>query len=421
MPNSPYRPRKAKDAAGSAGRGPNARREQRRTYRRAADAAAEAAQFLRAEQVGGMVLLAATVLALIAANSPLADLYHQVSDFTFGPEALHLRLSVHQWATDGLLTLFFLIAGLELKRELVTGDLRNPRKALLPIASAFGGMLVPALVFIAVAGTSAGAGWAIPVATDIAFALAVLAIFGRLLPANLRVFLLTLAIVDDLGAIVLIAALFTSGIALAPLFGSLAAVGAWALAQKHRLTGWWIYLPLGLVAWGFMHASGVHATVAGVLLGFATRVRPDRGEQDPPAELFQHRLQPLSAGVAVPVFAFFAAGVTIAGGALSGLASDRLAWGVVAGLVLGKTIGVLGTAFLCVRMGWAHLPTGVKWQELTAVSVLTGCGFTVSLLITELGFDGDQADRLKLAVLAGSVLAAGMSAALLMRSVRARN
>lgn len=284
-------------------------------------------------------------------------------------------------------------------------------------------MVVPALVFLAVAAgrSGAGQGWAIPTATDIAFALAVLAIVARELPANLRLFLLTLAIVDDLGAIVLIAAVFTDHLVPLPLLGGLAAVAGWAALQHRRVRARWAYAALGLVAWACLHASGVHATVAGVLLGLATRARPDRGEEEAPADRLLHRLQPVSAGVAVPLFAVFAAGVTVADGALAGLLTDRLALGVVAGLVLGKTVGVLGASALAVRLRVATLPPGVDWRDLAAVSVLTGCGFTVSLLITELAFgSGEQADRLKLAVLTGSVLAAGASALLLRRRVRAR-
>jgi len=413
VPAAPHRP---------TNRDAQQRRERRRAFRDARVSAAEVARYLRTEQVGGLVLVAATVAALIAANSPAQRLYHQLADWAVGPTGLHLHLSLHAWATDGLLSLFFLIAGLELKKELVVGELRHPRTAMLPILSAVGGMVIPALVFLAVTvGTpGAGRGWAIPIATDIAFALAVLAIAARELPPSLRVFLLTLAIVDDLGAIVLIAVLFTSSIALLPLLGSLLAVAGWAVAQRLRITSWWVYLLLGLAAWGCLHASGIHATVAGVLLGFATRVRRDDGEALAPAELWQHRLQPWSAGVAVPAFAFFAAGVTITRAGFAGFTADRLALGVIAGLVIGKAVGVLGAAALAVRLRLAQLPAGLSWRDLAAVSVLTGCGFTVSLLITTLSFHRSEAARLTVAVLVASVAAAGMAALLLRRRVRQR-
>ncbi|WP_229783805.1 Na+/H+ antiporter NhaA [Pilimelia anulata] len=391
--------------------------------RRAGRAAGGVARILRTEQVGGLVLLGATAAALAVANSPLAPAYRDLAATRIGPAALHLDLTVHGWATDGLLTLFFLVAGLELKKELVTGELRRPRTAALPIVAAVGGMVVPALVFLAVAAGApgAGAGWAIPTATDIAFALAVLALAARDLPANLRLFLLTLAIVDDLGAIVLIAVLFTGQLALAPLAAGLAAVAAWAGLQRAGVRAWWIYLPVGVAAWACVHASGVHATVAGVLLGLASRATARHGERAAPVDALIRRLQPVSAGVAVPVFAFFAAGVAVGGGALAGLAGDRLALAVVAGLVVGKAVGVLGAAALAVRAGVAALPARVGWRDLAAVSVLTGCGFTVSLLVTELAFGGDgRAERLKLAVLVGSVLAAGAGALLLRRRARTR-
>ncbi|GGK20905.1 Na(+)/H(+) antiporter NhaA [Pilimelia terevasa] len=399
------------------------RRDRRRLHRRAARAAGELARYLRTEQIGGLILLAAAALALVLANSPWAAAYDAVAGTRFGPAALHLDLTVHAWATDGLLTLFFLVAGLELKKELVTGDLRDPRTAALPVVAALGGMVAPALVFLAVAAgrPGAAAGWAIPTATDIAFALAVLALAARRLPANLRLFLLTLAIVDDLGAIALIAGLYTDHVAPLPLLAGLAAVAGWAALQHLRVRAWWAYLPIGLVAWGCVHASGVHATVAGVLLGLATRATRDRGEGAPPVERLVHRIQPLSAGVAVPLFALFAAGVGVGGDALAGMVTDRLALGVVAGLLLGKTVGVLGACALAVRWGVATLPRDVGWRDLAAVSVLTGCGFTVSLLVTELAFGTDaRADRLKLAVLTGSVAAAAVSALLLRGRVRAR-
>jgi Na+:H+ antiporter, NhaA family len=299
----------------------------------------------------------------------------------------------------------------------VVGELRHRRRAMLPILCALGGMVVPALVFLAVAAGQPGAagGWAVPVATDIAFALAVLAVTAGTLPAGIRIFLLSLAIVDDLGAILLIAVLFTESIALVPLLGAAAVIAAYALLQRRRFRGWWLYWPLGLAAWVLVHASGVHATVAGVAIGLATRARRDGRERESPAERMEHRMQPFSAGVCVPIFAFFAAGVAISAESARAFAGDRTAWAVVAGLVVGKAVGVSGAALAAVRLRLARLPTGVSWHDIFAVSVLTGCGFTVSLLITELAFtDGDGQDRIKAAVLLGSLLAA-LAAALLLR------
>jgi NhaA family Na+:H+ antiporter len=398
--------------------------KRRRAAAAASSAASEVVRFLRTEQVGGMILLAATAAALIVANTPLVSGYKKFINYAFGPESLHLNLTVQQWATDGLLTIFFVVAGLELKRELVIGELRQPRQALLPIAGAIGGMIVPAIVCYLVAiGAPGGTDvWAVPVATDIAFALAVLAICGRDLPASLRVFLLSLAIVDDLGAILLIAVLFTDHLNLLALLGAIAAVAVYAVFQQIRVKGWWIYVPLGVAAWALLHASGIHATLAGVAVGLATRVRRDRGEHESPAELLEHKLQPVSAGLCVPIFAFVSAGIPISTGALGRLFTDRAALGVLAGLIIGKTIGVFGGALLAIRARLAKLPEDLHWRDLFAVSVLTGCGFTVSLLIAELAFDpGLQQDRIKMAVLLGSLIAALLSAALLRRRVKARS
>ena len=398
-------------------RHPTLRRARRVVSRRALTVA----QFLRTEQIGGLILLGATALALIVANTPLADWYERLSATVIGPPALHLDLSVATWAKDGLLAFFFVVAGLELKRELVVGELRDPRRAMLPIVAALGGMIVPALVFLAVAFGAEGAadGWAVPVATDIAFALAVLAITAGALPASVRVFLLSLAIVDDLGAILLIATVFTDHIVWLPLLGAVLVLGLYGFLQQMRVRAWPLYWALGLVAWALVHASGVHATVAGVAVGLLTRVRPDPGERHPPAEVLEHRLQPFSAGVCVPLFAFFAAGVPLSLAAAQAFVDDRVAWAVVAGLVVGKTIGVFGGAALAVRSRLARLPADVAWRDLFAVSVLTGCGFTVSLLIAELAFDaGPAQERVKAAVLLGSLVASLVAAVFLRRRVR---
>jgi Na+:H+ antiporter, NhaA family len=400
---------------------PTANPKLRRARRTASRRASAVARFLRTEQIGGLILLGATALALVVANTPLIDWYDRLSATVIGPHALHLDLTVATWAKDGLLAFFFVVAGLELKRELVVGELRDPRRAMLPIVAAVGGMVIPALVFLAVAFGAPGVekGWAVPVATDIAFALAVLAITAGALPASVRVFLLSLAIVDDLGAILLIATVFTDHIVWLPLLGAVLVLALYGVLQRMRVRAWPLYWALGLVAWALVHASGVHATVAGVAVGLLTRVRPDPGERHPPAEVLEHRLQPFSAGVCVPLFAFFASGVPLSLAAAREFAVDRVAWAVVAGLVVGKTIGVFGGAVLAVRLRLARLPGDMAWRDLFAVSVLTGCGFTVSLLITELAFDpGAAQERVKAAVLLGSLVASLVAAVFLRRRVR---
>ncbi len=331
-------------------------------------------------------------------------------------------LTWEQWATDGLLTFFFLVVGLELKREIVLGELRNPRRAILPIFAAIGGMIVPVGVTLAVGAGAPGIGkaWAVPVATDVAFALAILAIAARSLPPTLRVFLLTLAIVDDIGAILLIAVLFTAHFEILPLIGSIAVIALYAVLQRLRFRGFWLYIPLGVLAWGLLHASGIHATLAGVAIGLVTRARPDKGEREAPADRLEHILQPFSAGVCVPLFAFMAAGVPLSPSSLRSFASDRVALAVVAGLVVGKTIGAFGGSWIAVKSRLASLPSGLGWRDLFAVSVLTGCGFTVSLLIAELSFgNGAASERIKIAVLAGSLIASLLAATLLHRRARA--
>ena len=285
------------------------------------------------------------MLALGWANSPWSESYQQLQDVTVGPGALHLDLTLAEWAADGLLAIFFFVAGLELKREFVAGDLRQPRRAVLPVIAAVGGMIMPAVLFTLInlrTGDGALQGWAIPTATDIAFALAVLAVISTHLPAALRTFLLTLAVVDDLLAITIIALFYTTDLAVGPLLLALLPLAVFTVLVQRRVRSWWLLLPLAFATWALVHASGVHATVAGVLLGFAVPVLRSRAAGGPDAgpglaEHFEHRFRPISAGFAVPVFAFFAAGVTIGGlGGLSTALTDPVALGIVAGLVIGK-------------------------------------------------------------------------------------
>ena len=371
---------------------------------------------LRRETVGGALMLATTVAALAWANSGWSAGYSRLIHYAVGPQPLRLHLTVAEWASDGLLAIFFFVAGLELKHEFTAGQLREPRRAALPVAAAVGGMAAPALLYLAVtAGDSAAArGWAIPSATDIAFALAVLAIIGAHLPSALRTFLLTLAVVDDLLAIAIIALFYTAGLELWPLFGALAALVLFALLIRSRFRRWWLLTPLALLAWGLVHASGVHATVAGVLLGFAVPALPRRGDGSPTAHRWQveslaHRWRPISATVAVPVFAFCSVGVVVGGwSGLGDALSDRIAIGIVAGLVVGKTIGIFATAYLLERFTGARLHESIRWRDLLGLAVLGGIGFTVSLLIGELAFgDGTSTDdHVKVAILTGSVLSA---------------
>ena len=380
------------------------------------------AELLRQETIGGVLLIGAAVLALIAANT--GDTYAEVRDTVVGPAALHLDLSLGTWAADGLLAVFFFVVGLELKREFVAGDLRDPRRAALPIAAAVGGMALPAAIYLAVnlgADDGASEGWAIPTATDIAFALAVLALISTHLPSALRTFLLTLAIVDDLIAISIIAFFFTDDLEVVWLLLALLPVAAFAILIQRRVQSWWLLVPLAVLAWGLVHASGVHATVAGVLLGFTVPVlRRDGLDGRGLAEHLEHVIRPLSAAVAVPIFAFFSAGVAIDGwdGFIDAL-DHPITLGVVLGLVAGKTLGVFATTWLTATLTHAELDDDLSWWDVLGVAALGGIGFTVSLLIGELAFGiGTEADAsAKVGIIVGSLAAAAIAAVVL----RARN
>ncbi|TYP89567.1 Na+/H+ antiporter NhaA [Blastococcus xanthinilyticus] len=382
------------------------------------------ASVLRKETVGGALLLIGAAIALIWANSPWAGSYEALRDARVGPSALHLDLSLGTWAADGLLAIFFFVAGLELKREFVAGDLRDPRRAALPIAAAVGGMAIPALFFVLLnLGGPEGAlrGWAIPSATDIAFALAVLAVISTHLPSALRTFLLTLAVVDDLLAIVVIAIFYTDELVVPALLLSLLPLAVFGFLVQKRIRSWWLLLPLALVTWVLMHESGVHATVAGVLLAFTVPVvrsdaagGPDAGPGL--AEHFEHRIRPLSAGFAVPVFAFFSAGVAVGG--LSGLGEslgDSIAIGIMVGLVAGKAIGITGATWLVSRFTRAQLDENLGWPDVVGLALLGGMGFTVSLLITELayGAESESYEHAKVGILFGTLLAAVLAGVIL--------
>ena len=374
-------------------------------------------RFVTDESTGGVLLLVAAAVALILANSPLEGFYTALSTLRVGPAAWHLDLPLSAWAADGLLAVFFFVVGVELKHELFAGSLRQPKEAAVPVVAAVGGMIVPAALFVALVygmGDTEGLhGWAIPTATDIAFALAVLAIFGRGLPRPLRTFLLTLAVVDDLLAIIVIAAFYTESIHPLPLFAALGAVALFGLLTRTRRLRWWLLIPVAAVAWAFMHASGVHATIAGVVLGLTVPAFPLHGESHARTHTLDDAVRPFSAGVALPVFAFFAAGVTLTGGS-EGVLDQPVFIAALVGLVIGKVLGVLGMTALLTRFTPFRLPDAIGLRDLFPIGFLCGIGFTVSLLITELSFeDGAHFRAAKVGILAGSFLAAILGALLL--------
>ena len=378
------------------------------------------ADILRAETTGGLLLIGAAAVALVWANSPWQSAYFRIRDTVVGPDALHLDLTIGGWAADGLLAIFFFVAGLELKREVVAGDLRDPRRAALPVVAAVGGMVAPALVYVVVnhvAPSGDLSGWAIPTATDIAFAVAVLAVISTHLPSALRTFLLALAVVDDLLAISIIALFYTDHLRLSFLALALVPIAVFGFLVQRRIHRWWLLVPLALVGWALVHASGVHATVAGVLLAFTVPVaRRAPGDGPGLAEHLEHLVRPVSAGLAVPVFAFFAAGVHVGGAdGLREAITDPVALGVVAGLALGKPVGIVGCTWLLHTFTRADLDDELSWVDVVGMAMLGGIGFTVSLLIGELAFgDGSVAgEHVKVAVLLGSLVAATLAAIVL--------
>lgn len=376
------------------------------------------ADALRTETVGGVLLLVAAIAALTWANIPaISSSFESVRSFHIGPASLGLDLSLQHWAADGLLAIFFFVAGIELKRELVAGDLSDAKAAALPVIAALCGMAVPALVYVLVNTVGGGSlgGWAVPTATDIAFALAVLAVIGTSLPSALRAFLLTLAVVDDLFAILIIAVFFTSEINFLALGGAVAGLVLFWFLLRVGVRGWYVYVPLALVIWGLMYNSGVHATIAGVAMGLMLRCTRKNGEEHSPGEHIEHLVRPVSAGLAVPLFALFSAGVSLSDESIAQVFTRPETLGVVLGLVVGKTVGIFGGTWLAARFTKAELNEDLAWPDVLAVASLAGIGFTVSLLIGELAFADDPVltDEVKAAVLIGSLIAAVVASVML--------
>lgn len=377
---------------------------------------------LKDETFGGSLLLAAGVLALIVANSPAGDWYAELLQTKLGFELVGLKLTVAHWAADGLLAIFFLVAGLELKHELVHGSLSKPRQAMVPLVAAIAGMVFPALIYVMMLRGNAEAigGWAIPVATDIAFALAVLAVAGRGLPVELRAFLLTLAVVDDLGAITIIAVFYSDDIDKNMLFLLVILLVIYGLLQKFNFTRWFYLVPLGLLIWWVTYQSGIHATVAGIAIALLTRIQHRDEETISPGEIAELRARPISVAIAIPIFAFTAAGVDLRDLGFMDTVSSDISIAIILGLVIGKPLGVIGSTYLLTKFTSARLNENLTWSDVLAVGLLAGIGFTVSLLIAELSFATDIANlsAAKVGVLAGSVLSA--IGAIVVMQLRAR-
>ena len=382
---------------------------------------------LNSRKMGGTLLLIAAVLAIVVANTPLAPFYENVRDFDLPLPWLGIEhMSVGHWVSDGLLAIFFFVVGLELKREFVTGALRDPRTASLPIAAAVGGMVVPAATYaivVSASGIDAMQGWAIPVATDIAFCLGLLAVVGKGLPSAFRTFLLTLAVMDDLLGIIVIAIFYTAALNFVALIGSLVVIGLYAYLVNRGINRIWLLVPIALIAWWLMLLAGVHATIAAVLLGLVVPALPRGNDEISLAEDMEHDWNAISQGVALPVFAFFAAGVPFAPG--EGSFADAITHpvflGVFLGLVVGKPLGIFLTVLVLHKLPMFRLEKQINMWDIAALGGLAGIGFTVSLLIGELAFRSDATflEFAHLGVLFGSLAAALVAAFTLRLRVKA--
>lgn len=405
-------------------------------------------RFLHTEAAGGMVLLAATLLALILANSPWSDGFESLwkTEISIDIGNFHLAEDLRHWVNDGLMAIFFFVVGLEIKRELAVGELNDRKKAMLPALAALGGMVVPAAIYWALnAGGEGGAGWGIPMATDIAFAVGVLALLSDRVPTGLKVFLLSLAIVDDIGAILVIAIFYTESIHFTWLLASIASLGFVVVLRTVRV--WWtpVYVVVGTFAWLAMLESGVHATIAGVALGLLTPARSldPRGikdiyeaaaeiETEPDAETvrrsimqanevvsvaerLEHLLHPWTSYVVIPIFALANAGIVLSSESISNAFGSSVTWGIILGLIVGKIVGITGMSMLAVKTRVATLPAGVNLRHVTGGAAVAGIGFTVSLFIAGLAFsDADLIESAKIGIFVASIAAGGIGAALLL-------
>jgi len=345
---------------------------------------------LRNETFGGVLLLVSAVVALVWANSTWAHSYFAFTEFKIGPQQIDLHVSVSVWAADFLLAVFFFVVGVELKHEIVSGTLSNPRVAAVPIAAAFGGMLSAGIIFFAFThGTAAQSAWGIPISTDVAFALAVLAVVGRSLPIELRSFLLTLAVVNDLGAISVIAIVYSDDLHLLYFVIAIGLLILFAVLQRRGTTSLIIYVPLAMAIWYMTFRSGIHATVAGVSMGLLMRVTKRDGETESPGDRCEHRLRPISAGICVPLFALVAAGVNIAGTSLNATLHSPLTQGIMLGLIVGQPVGVVLASLIAARFTRGTLNPSLSWWDVAVVGSLASIGFTVALLITQVSFGQD--------------------------------
>jgi NhaA family Na+:H+ antiporter len=377
-----------------------------------------ATEYLRDETVGGAALLAATAAALIWANAGGGYLSFWHTELTLGIGSASITEDLQHWVNDGLMALFFFVVALEVKRELVTGDLRDRRTASVPVLAALGGAALPALIFaLLTLGGDGASGWAIPTATDIAFAVGVLALLGDRVPSGVKLLLLTIAVVDDVLAIAVIALFYSSGISLGWLAAVAAGLGAIVAMRALGLRRVIAYVPVGLFVWVAMLESGVHATIAGVAVGLLMPAHPIDGRQL--LEEVEDRLHPFSSLLVVPLFALANAGIVLDSATVSAAADSRIAWAIATGLVVGKLLGIAGTVLLVTRLGIGKLPDGVRVQHVWGIAALGGIGFTVSLFIAQLAYsDPLTIDSAKFGIFAGSIVSAALGVAILLRAAR---
>lgn len=371
-------------------------------------------QFLKSSTAGGIILFSCVIISLLVANSPLAGylsgfLNHQIG---YESEAIQLRYPILLWINDGLMAIFFLLVGLEIKRELVEGELSSPKKALLPILAAIGGAILPAAIYAVInQGTDSHHGWGIPMATDIAFALAVITMLGNKVPASLKIFLAALAIVDDLLAILVIAIFYSGDLHFTYLMYALGIFLALLALNKLGVKNIWAYLIPGVFIWYFIHHSGIHATIAGVLVAMTLPTTPDAKES--PLEKLEHALTRPVNFLIIPLFALANTNITIHQDMIAGLTSP-LGIGIIAGLIVGKSLGILTTCFISTKLKISTLPEGANWSHIVGVGLLAGIGFTMSIFISILSFDNElMIEEAKFAVLIGSLLSGLMGYILL--------
>jgi Na+:H+ antiporter, NhaA family len=404
------------------------------SFRRRSSFIRPLSDFLAAEASGGIVVVVAALAALVWANTPWQSSYETLWATNVGAVfgRFSFRMDLRHWVNDGLMTIFFFVVGLEIKRELVEGELRDRRKAITPVVAAIGGMVAPALIFLAwTRGTPQANGWGIPMATDIALAVGLLTLAGPRIPSGAKLFLLALAIVDDLGVIVVIALFYGHGGRLTLLVVAVGALVAAMVFRRFGVTSFATYVMLGVVMWWALHGAGVHATIAGVAMGLLAPTRPFVGQNlvdveelvdvstvehamasayiarssVSVVEWLEHRLHGWTSFVVVPIFAVANAGIPLSVSALREAASARVTWGVATGLLVGKPLGILCATWLIVRVGAGSLPEGTSWRSLIPAAIVAGVGFTVSLFVTELAFTGPVANKAKIGVLTASITA----------------